>query len=32
MEYSIVDLEKEDVSFLDGIKPDTWSSIVEIHD
>ena len=32
MDYSIADLEKKDVPFLDAIKPDTWSSIEAIHD
>ncbi len=31
MEYSIVDLEQRDLPALDSIKPDTWSSVEEIH-
>lgn len=31
-DYSIVDLEERDVPSLNGIKPDTWSSITEIHE
>ncbi len=31
IDYKIVTLEHEDISLLNSIKPDTWSSISEIH-
>jgi GNAT superfamily N-acetyltransferase len=31
MEYKLVDLEQGDISSLDSIKPDNWSSIRDIH-